>query len=344
MAYRVVFLVGAQRSGTTWLQRLLGAHPAVASTQETDLFNRYVRLWWETWQSQLADNETGANGRQRGLPVVLTTEEFAEVLRSAVGTVYQKVADLKPSASVVLDKNPGYSLHVPLLQRVLPEARFIHIIRDGRDVAASLMAAADGWGRAWAPRDADAAGRRWRRQVATARDAAPRPEQYLEVRYEHLLADGPGTLASCLAFCGVEATVAECSDICAELAFAKARKSLTATSGTADPLLWSGEVANRVGGAPPEPEGFFRKGTSQGWRQDWTAIDRWAFDRSAGDLLVELGYEPDRAWARSAPLQRAAFRPLLLGHKALGRARRQLPQPTTPSARVGQGRGEAARR
>ncbi|MER3452771.1 MAG: hypothetical protein C4344_03635, partial [Acidimicrobiia bacterium] len=40
-----VFLIGAQRSGTTWLQCLLGAHPRVATPQEPEFFTGYVAAW-----------------------------------------------------------------------------------------------------------------------------------------------------------------------------------------------------------------------------------------------------------------------------------------------------------
>ncbi|MGH9065739.1 MAG: hypothetical protein ACRD0L_17560 [Acidimicrobiales bacterium] len=78
-------------------------------------------------------------------------------------------------------------------------------------------------------------------------------------------------------------------------------------AGAADPLLWSGEVMARLGAPPPEPAGFSGDGRPGRWRQAWGPWDRWCFDQAAGELLVELGYEPDRAWAKPEPARAAWF-------------------------------------
>ncbi len=314
--------MGAQRSGTTWLQRLLAAHPAVATTQETDLLQQYIRSWSELWDRQLGT--AGADWRShrhKGLPAVLTAEEFQEMQRAAIRTVYDKVASLKPAATVVLDKNPGYTLHVPLISSLLPEARFIHLVRDGRDVATSLMAAADTWGRKWAPRTVEAAARRWRRQVTAASSLALPPDRYKEVHYEDLHSDGPRILSESLRFCGVHATVEECSELVDSVSFARLKDSLGHDGARVDPILWSGEVAARLGGTPPEPEGFFGKGKTRTWQQEWSAAERWGFHRTAGDVLISLGYEPDGEWAGSPLLPRLAFGPTLLAQRGVRRLR-----------------------
>jgi hypothetical protein len=59
-----------------------------------------------------------------------------------------------------------------------------------------------------------------------------------------------------------------------------------------------GEVRARLGERLAFPEGFFREGRAGGWRESWGPAQRAVFDRVAGDLLLELGYEPDRSWAR----------------------------------------------
>ncbi|MGH9062440.1 MAG: sulfotransferase family protein, partial [Acidimicrobiales bacterium] len=213
--YDLVLVIGAPRSGTTWLQRLLGSHDAVATTQETDLLDKYVGRWLAQWDQHLpADPAEWAANRHKGLPAVLTEAELVEILGSVTTRVYDKVASLKPTASVVLDKNPDYG---PVLARVagpggmLPECRVVHLIRDGRDVAASLVAAGTSWGSSWAPRQVGAAARWWRERVLAARGAGLGPDRYLEVRYEDLEADGAACLARCLAFCGVEAGEPECA-------------------------------------------------------------------------------------------------------------------------------------
>jgi hypothetical protein len=82
------------------------------------------------------------------------------------------------------DKTPLYGLHMPYLQQLLPEAYFIHIIRDGRGCAASLR---DQWfspGRSMAVQ-----ARHWCHNVATARRHGAQCNNYLEIRYENLIAN-----------------------------------------------------------------------------------------------------------------------------------------------------------
>ena len=45
----LVLIVGAQRSGTTWVQRLLASHPAIVSGQESHLFSSYLGPMWQRW-------------------------------------------------------------------------------------------------------------------------------------------------------------------------------------------------------------------------------------------------------------------------------------------------------
>ncbi len=291
----LVFIVGSPRSGTSWLARLLGAHGDVAATQETELLNRYCRSWYDAWDDQLpADTDRWERHRHRGLPAVLTAEEFDDHVLGFARDVYAKVLGLKPGASVVVDKNPEYSLHVGLLRRMFPDAGVLHIVRDGRDVAASMLAASRGWGRDWAPADVRLAAQTWRTNVesaATARGSG----RYLEVRYEDLRADGPRVLAECLGFAGIASTPDECADLVARVG--------ARTSAGDDSLVWSGEVVRRLGGAPSEPAGFV--GGTPGWRDAWSVGDRLDFANVAGDLLRSLGYVTDDEWLAATPLRRA---------------------------------------
>jgi len=107
----IVFLVGAPRSGTTRLQHLLGAHPRIATPQETDLLDRYIASWLGSWRRPPADS-TGPERRPRGLPAVLTEEQFLTAVRGVVEEVYGTVLERKPGARVVLDKNPYHAYHL----------------------------------------------------------------------------------------------------------------------------------------------------------------------------------------------------------------------------------------
>lgn len=80
------------------------------------------------------------------------------------------------------DKTPHYGLYAPAIQRMLPEASFVHIIRDGRDVALSLR---NLW---FAPgKDMSSLARQWRRDVGLTRKRSARCRRYIEIRYESLV-------------------------------------------------------------------------------------------------------------------------------------------------------------
>jgi hypothetical protein len=96
------------------------------------------------------------------------------------------------------DKTPQYAHAMPLLLDLFGKARFVHIVRDARDVARSLVALDFG------PRNLYAAGRYWRGLVGAARADGERlgAGRYLEVRYEALLADPEAVVGEVLRFVG----------------------------------------------------------------------------------------------------------------------------------------------
>lgn len=323
--FSIAVMLGAPRSGTTWLQRLMAAHDSVASGQETDLLDDYVGPWDDKWRRQLPqDPVEWKNRRHKGLPAILTASEFDDLLRSTILAVYAKIAALKPGAHVVLDKNPDYARRTAMIARLLPEARIIHVVRDGRDVAVSLVSAGRGWGRDWAPRHVDQAAKRWRGDVLAVQGARLGSDRCLEVRYEDLLTSGPEVLLRCLTFCGVAADLADCREIHHSFQLQRLQGTQEGDVGQLrqDPLVWSGEVVRRLGGPPSEPAGFFGKGESGGWRSSWAAPDRWAFAEVAGDLLISLGYEPDESWLNVSTRLRLLLQSQEAARNRLQRVRR----------------------
>jgi hypothetical protein len=288
-----VYLFGATRSGTTWLQNMLGSHPAIATPQELDLMSRYVAPWRQTWESQLpASAADWHRHRYKGLPSILTEEVFDGVITDAVARIYEEVLAAKPGATTVLEKVPGYGEHAALILRHVPNARFVHLIRDGRDVVASLQRAATGWGRGWAPSSAQRGAWVWRTNVENGRAAGRLTPSYLELRYEALTsAEGPALLQQAFSFCGIELSSAEARQTFERFAL---------TAGGPPPpssIVWGGEVRQRIGSSSAaEPEGFFGEGRHGSWQTGLGAFDRWSFDHEAGTLLRELDYETDSQW------------------------------------------------
>ncbi len=314
---RVVFLIGSPRSGTTWLQSLLGSHPAVVTPQETDLFAKFIaplQTWWDE-QLDRSDSEQ-RDRRAKGLPAVLGDAEFTAMLSGVVDRVLDAVHELDPSASVIVEKSPAHSRHTELIAKYLPDATFIHIIRDGRDVAASLQSAAKGWGAYWVPGGMKAAARSWRTSVLGARQAAA-TGRYTEVRYEQLRGGDPLPLQQAFAAAGIDVDTAQCVALLDEFSLTRMAAGTAPSS-----ITLGGEMAQRLD-TLQEPKGFFGRGAVGGWAESWTAADRLLFDAVAGDLLIELGYEHDRSWAGSAR-RHSAYRADVAVRRLVGKVGRRI--------------------
>ncbi len=114
MAQKVtyVFVVGSPRSGTTILAEVLGRHPDIA-----DIYEPYF-IW---------DYQTGSGSDDE------RTEAMADAAtRAFIRREFELFAE-KSRKSVVVEKSPENCFRVPYVRAVFPEAKWIHIIRDGRD-------------------------------------------------------------------------------------------------------------------------------------------------------------------------------------------------------------------
>jgi hypothetical protein len=214
----------------------------------------------------------------------MDAETFADAGRAFCDAVFGGLASsLDPDARYVLERSPNHAERLDLVAQLYPDARVVHIIRDGRDVARSLVA------QNWGPDDLRAAARRWRRAVETARRAGPAFAVYAEVRYEDLLGDPRRIYTDLLAKLG-----------------------LTAHTETVDTALAeAGRAANVDSSQPRIAHGK--------WQNVWSPADLAAFESEAGDLLYgQLGYP--RLPATGHP-PTAAKRAARVGRRALSRLR-----------------------
>jgi sulfotransferase family protein len=278
-------IVGAARSGTTLLRLMLDAHPELAIPPETHFVPDVAEL-----------GSTGPDLRYAFLHVLVTARTWHD-MRISDDELAAALEDVEPftvsgglRAFYALyaarqgkarwgDKTPMYVRRLADVERVLPEARFVHLIRDGRDVA---LSARDTWAGRDSPIPAQA--RRWRKDVKRGRSSGRRRAHYLEVRYEALVRDSEQALRRVCAFCGLRYA----DDMLRYHESAEAR-----LSELGDKVLAGGRRARREDrlaihartGSPPQPQRAGR------WRREMSADDLAEFEAVAGALLDDLGYE-----------------------------------------------------
>ncbi len=292
----VVFILGAGRSGTTWLHLLVGAHSLVATGQESQLFNNYLRSLYEQWNRELEYPETDKL-RKHGITSYIDEARFIELLRQFALSVFENVMNAKPGATCFLEKSPNNAFNVDLIHKCFPDAKFVHMLRDGRDVVTSMLAAKSSWGREWAPTHAYDAAAEWVDAVSETRRLADMTDRYFEVRYESLLENGADDLRSLYEFLELPCSDEEIAEIYDRFSFDKVRNN----KYSRDVFLNPG-VAKASGTEDrPEPTGFFRKGVAGDWQNSLTEKQLAEVYWAAGDLLKSLSYVDEYERPASPP-------------------------------------------
>jgi hypothetical protein len=196
---------------------------------------------------------------------------------------------------IFLEKTPGHALFIPEIVQLLPQARFIHILRDPRDVVASLLAAHASWGSDWAPSNAYSAAMMWSNHIDAVHKSSKQlpPSQFLEVKYEDLQEQPVIQLRRCSEFLDLQWTNEEMIKAL-EINMASTARN---TGGTAIPLR--GEVAKRIAPTVSEPKGFLRKAEVGSWKSDLTLRDKIQVWRLTRNFASDLGYSwPAFDWLR----------------------------------------------
>jgi hypothetical protein len=291
---RLVWVFGSPRSGSTWLLRILGDHDAVVPVNEPmlgwylgpflsdlpgfgsaalDSHNFTLRQVQEEKPSQFFAGEF-EHAWQPGL-ARLMRERFA-------AHVERYPPQNGAGRALVLIKEPNGSQSADIIMGALPRARFLFLLRDGRDVVDSDLAAHQAG--AWVTKEFPGAqgisederlafvvqsARKWlwRTEVTQrAYDAHPGPK--LTMRYEELLLDPPGQLRALLEWLGLDMPDAE-------------------LEATLDRHAFDNVPAERRGSLE-----FFRAASPGLWRENLTAEEQGAMDDVIGPKLREIGYGP----------------------------------------------------
>jgi len=276
---RLGFVGGQGKSGTTWVQMLLDAHPDVSALGEGHLAGglaaRIMRALAE-YRGVLQTN----NLKFPALPDFPLPEDAdaVELARVALLLQFRKLALRKPQASILLDRTPGDIAHIAELRELFPAAKFVHVLRDPRDVAVSL------W---WHSNRIEPG--HWQKQAMTlnglATEVVVRWESMIrhtrataravhadmfEIRYEDLHDNPNASAARLFDFIGV-----------------------SSERSVVDAALAASNFATVSGGRSPgqtDPSSHFRDGRANSWRDslpDWQPTH---VPASARALMEELGY------------------------------------------------------
>lgn len=149
-----VFILGNPRSGTSLLRIMLNAHPRIAAPPECG----FLQWWYAKYGKWNVRNLESRDDITRYADDVLTSKkietwgldragliDFIEALKPSdyaglALSVYRYWAEINHKhPSVIVDKNNYYIRHLRDLNQIWPDARYIYIIRDGRDVACSYL-------------------------------------------------------------------------------------------------------------------------------------------------------------------------------------------------------------
>lgn len=148
-----IFVVGLGRSGTTLLRLMLHSHPAIAMLGETWFGPRVWERRWafpiyddiEPFRSRLVDVFISLLRKHNDFPIDL--DIYRDRVLSGPGSLSQLLTELgeiwkqKCGAERWGEKTPVHLEYIDVLARMYPRLRVLHIIRDPRDVAASLCEA-----------------------------------------------------------------------------------------------------------------------------------------------------------------------------------------------------------
>jgi hypothetical protein len=202
---RPFFLLGVQRSGTTLLRLLLNAHSHLAIPFESMVLfefaskmGEYNHLEQIEDRRRLVEALLCSRGIQKWEPTVKIEDIDLAECTDFAATVNQIFSAYARRCGKVMwgDKTPSYTKDFHIFNEMFPQARFIHLIRDGRDVALSLAR------QRWGPIDFLSALQYWTEVVTWSRKMGRMlpQDRYLEVRYEALVSNPQECLEQITAF------------------------------------------------------------------------------------------------------------------------------------------------
>lgn len=248
---RCVFVIGAGRSGTSALGWALQRHPAFWASSEADFIHG---LYGDGRLASAYEHSRDASGRTW---LRVNAMEYDEFCRH-IGEGIHSMMGSRAGGRIWVDATPSNTLMVRDIALMFPSARFLHIIRDGREVVESMLAS--GFHMA-AARDFSMACEYWRDLVSCGLEAEhSHADRVLRVSHARMSEDPAGFMREVLGFLGAE----QC-DAPAE-------------------FLRSNVINSSFASQPSGPGAA----SARARVQRWDARQRQVYDRIAGPLHREL--------------------------------------------------------
>ncbi|TAG97326.1 MAG: polysaccharide deacetylase [Oscillatoriales cyanobacterium] len=198
-----IFLVGAPRSGTTILQSLLAAHPEIISFPESKFFHY---LLYEEFATKLPSRLETFFRDEINRPEFLHDFDNSQTDENKAAW-FVRILDglaVEENKSIWLEKTPEHIYFIEDIQRLVPDAKFIHILRNGMDTIASLYEAtrtfSNLWGGVW---DLEHCIKRWKDAVLISHKYV-NESRHMFVKYEELIDNKNLVLAGICDFIGIE--------------------------------------------------------------------------------------------------------------------------------------------
>jgi hypothetical protein len=277
---QVFFIGGAPKSGTTWLQLLLNAHPEISCGGEGHYADRLFPILSKALRAHNSSieykNKSIFDGVE-GHPL-FTNRHVCYLATSAMSLMLSHPAKAA-TTSIVGDKTPDNVRFFPLMAVLFPRARFIHIVRDGRDCAVSawfhnMRIDAASLTRQYPSLGAftDYFAQVWVDNVSQgARFAAAQPARCLSIRYEDLIQSPLPMLGHLFRFLGA-----------------------SSEPGILQTCAAAADFTRYSGGRPRGEEdrsSFFRRGTPGDWRAHLEPQAELSFRNKVGPWMTGFRYQ-----------------------------------------------------
>lgn len=212
-----LFIISAGRSGTTLLRSMLVASGSIAIPPETQIihnlaikFNAMQGQGWEgLTKTLIAEFESHhyfklwSSNLSPVYQTVLHLPKNERSLARLIDEVYKTYADQQfPNALMWGDQSPIHTFYLPYIERIFPDAKYLHLLRDGRDVVASYT---QSHGQSYFYE----ALFKWKESINRVKKLQDKLDyrQFIEIRYESLVNDPELTLQAISQFIGLEYNV-----------------------------------------------------------------------------------------------------------------------------------------